>query len=148
MKFKISHHDHRDLYYAIGKSLSKALKDYSQHEPQLVANIVWHITNQLNRITFNNGLEIQTGGIFVHQQPQVKCIDFPEDSPGSVEIGDLLFLRTEKRNGVVCSRSALLLQAKKIRSIPASPDNKNQHHLYAKWPPFEYVWSTNALRNL
>ncbi len=146
MKFKISHDDHRNLYYAIEKSLSEALKNPSQSEPQLIANMVWHIPRQINGFTLcKNGLNIQAGGVFVHQQPQVSCGNFPEAMPQSVEIGDLLFLRTEKRNGTVSSRSALLLQAKKISSLPASPDNKNQHHLYAKWPPFEYVRSTSAL---
>ncbi len=141
-----SHNDFSTLRCAIGKSLSEALKDPSQHEPQLVANIVWHLPRQLNQIaSYSNGVEIQAGGVFVHSRSLVKCAGFPSKKPESVEIGDLLFLRTEKRNRNVSSRSALLLQAKKFDSLPVSVDNKNQHHLYANWPLFEYIRSTSSL---
>lgn len=43
-------------------------------------------------------------------------------------------------------RRALLLQAKKINRIPAAPDNKNQWHLYARWPKFKYAARSGALR--
>lgn len=146
MKFKISHSQYWGLKYAIGESLFKALKDRTQREPQLIANMVWHIPQQINSLALHKaGLNIQAGGVYVHQQPQVKCANFPEAMPQSVELGDLLFLRTEKRNGKVSSSSALLLQAKRFRNLPAKLDNNNQHHLYAKWPPFEYVRSTSRL---
>jgi hypothetical protein len=49
------------------------------------------------------------------------------------------------QGGKVVDRRALLLQAKKYKRLPATPDNKNQHHLYSQWPTFEYVRSTNKL---
>jgi hypothetical protein len=145
MKFKISHNDYNNLCYEIEKSLSAALKDLSQHEPQLVANMVWHVPRQLNGYILKKGLNIESGGVFVHQKPQVKCADFPDKKHESVEIGDVLFLRTEKQNGKVSSRSAFLFQAKKFNKLPAKPNNYNQHHLYANWPLFEYIRSSSVL---
>lgn len=88
---------------------------------------------------------ISASGVFVHAQPFVRCSSFPDDRPESVEIGDLLLLRSAVHAGAVLERRTLLLQAKKIPSVPATPGNRNQYHLYAEWPTFEYVCSTREL---
>jgi hypothetical protein len=136
------------LYQAIWEALSASLGYLSKSEPQLVANLVVNLPNELNGIKgFKNGFSVKAGSVFVHGQPFVKCDNFPDKTPASVEIGDLLLLRTGISNGRVIDRRALLLQAKKYTKLPAEPDNKNQYHLYAQWPAFEYVRSTADLNN-
>src|SRR5690606_4992138 len=66
-------------------------------------------------------------------------------SPASVELGDLLLIRTGVQYGKVRDRRAILLQAKKTGSIPVNRVDTNQHHLYAHWPVFTYVRSRSAL---
>jgi len=138
--------DYWQLLQAVTDGLDLALQNPRQSEPQLVANMVHHIPRAMNGMPQICGgrVSVKAGGVFVHQQPQVKCVGFPEPTPRSVELGDLLLIRSEKRRGTIQTRSALLLQAKKA-SLPATPDNKNQHHLYANWPTFEYTRSTLAL---
>lgn len=130
---------------AVDKALHKALQVPSKTEPQLIANLVWHLPNEINNLSFSHDFSVEIGGVFVHAQPFVKCNNFPKEKPKSVEIGDLLLLRTGVQGRTVVDCRALLLQAKKISSIPTSPDNENQHHLYEKWPPFVYSRSTRAL---
>lgn len=145
MKWSLSQHDYIQLFTEVHNAINLAIADPSLSEPQLVANLVWHLPRHLNRVTISGGYSIRSGGIFVHAQPLVKCGSFPEPTPHSVEIGDLLLLRTAIYHGTVIDRRAMLLQAKKICSTPARPDNINQHYLYARWPTFEYVRSTPAL---
>lgn len=149
MKHRINRIDYIRLHHAVISSLATSLAQPSQHEePQLVANMVYHIPRAINGFQFSvsgSKTDIQSGGVYIHSQPFVHCTYFPEERPNSVEIGDLLLLRTEKQGEQVISRHAILLQAKKFKSLPACPDNKNQHHLYAKWPPFKYVRSTSEL---
>jgi hypothetical protein len=133
----------RSLWRTIAESVSVALQDFSQSEPQLVANMVFQIPRAVNALQLT---AIQSGGVFVHQHPQAKCANFPKPKLGSVEIGDLLLLRTERRNGRIVSSSAFLLQAKKsARLLLHRPDNTNQHYLYARWPLFEYAYATRLL---
>ncbi len=131
--------DYSSIYRALHAGISEALKDPSQGEPQLVANLVHHIASSINGVgALSNGANVKSGGVFVHATPKVICNSFPESSPGYVEIGDLLLLRTEIVNGQLRSRSALLLQAKRESGLPATPDNANQLYLYEYWPEFEY----------
>jgi hypothetical protein len=91
-----------------------------------------------------NGCSVKAGSVFVHGRPLVTLTSesFPDPKPKSVEIGDLLILRTGMRGRKVVDRRALLLQAKKVLRFPAEPpDNRNQHYLYAHWPCFTYVKS-------
>lgn len=143
MKFTVAHNDQAQLRFSLKKALNQALQNISQNEPQLIANIVYHIPKAVNSLKLS--FPIVSGGIFVHQQPQVICKNFPTSSPQSVEIGDLLLLRSEIRRGTGKSTSALLLQAKKIDTVPISGLNANQHHLYSSWPSFEYIRSTAKL---
>jgi len=145
MKWDLNQADYHKLVNAVVHALSEAFKDPSKKEPQLVCNLVWYLPQWINGINFSRGYSVKSGGVFVHAQPFVKCDTFPDPVPASVEIGDLLLLRTGTQHGAVIDRRALLLQAKKIHHLPAKPDNKNQHHLYARWPSFEYVRSTAAL---
>ena len=143
------HEKRRDILDAIESAIIKALSDCSQHEPQLVANLVYHIPRAINEAAKEwkkaAGVDIRSGGIFVHQTPKVKVRNFPENGSKSVEIGDLLFLMTHKRWNGTIDRSSLLFQAKKAKRIPTDPDNMNQHHLYAYWPEYEYVRSGPSL---
>ena len=147
MKFELPPDLQRRLANQLWDGLESALQNPRQSEPQLVANLVYHISRAVNGLGPLSGRRhtVKAGGIFVHQQPQVLCDDYPEPPPKSVEIGDLLLLRTEVRDSVVRSRSALLLQAKKYKTLPVTPDNRNQYHLYATWPRFTYTRSTKKL---
>lgn len=124
---------------AICNALHRALHDHTKPEPQLVANLVFELPKQINMITPTGTTKVRAGGIFVHAQPFVTCKSFPDSIPKSVEIGDLLLIRTLVKNNTVIERRALLLQAKKAKSIPAVPDNENQWHLYERWPEFTYA---------
>lgn len=114
-------------------------------EPQLVANLVWQLPHHINQIQFQGPSKVSGGGIFVHAKPFVTCSSFPQIKPKSVEIGDLLFIRTLVEKNVVVERRALLLQAKKVNSVPATPDNDNQWHLYERWPAFTYALRSGGL---
>lgn len=141
MKWTINREDYWKLSEAVIIALHKAFHNLSQREPQLIANLVWYLSKQIHNISLSSGVSIKTGGVFVHAHPLVKCNSFPEPDPASVEIGDLLLLRTSLIDKTVVDRRAILLQAKKDTKLNPKPDNKNQHHLYAKWPQFEYVRS-------
>lgn len=148
MRFNLSMKEYAALSVALCEAMDLALAKPSQEEPQLVANMVCHLPRIINNLSWpNNGrYSVKSSGVFVHSQPYVKCNNFPNKTdPKSVEIGDLLLLRTYIERGEVKSRHALLLQAKKTNKLPTPIDNKNQHHLYATWPRFEYVRSTKDL---
>jgi len=145
MKWNVKGDYHVELEDVIDEALVDAFLDPSQSEPQLIANLVWYLPRYLNSIKPRSGVSIQSSGVFVHGQPFVKCTPFPNPTPQSVEIGDLLLLRTGLVNGRVSEQRALLLQAKKFQDPHKTPDNPNQHHLYDVWPTFEYVRSTPAL---
>lgn len=145
MRLTPSPSDYDNLLVAIHDAFRAAFRDPKQREEQLVANLVWRLPKQLNDVTLSGGNSLRTGGVFVHRQPLVKADSFPDAKNKSVEIGDLLLLRTAYHNGCLVDRRAMLLQAKKTKKLPARPDNKNQYHLYADWPRFEYVQSTPRL---
>jgi hypothetical protein len=114
-------------------------------EPQLVANLVWQLPHHINQIKFRGPSKISAGGVFVHARPFVTCDSFPKIKPKSVEIGDLLFIRTLVEKNVVVERRALLLQAKKVNRVPKKPDNDNQWYLYERWPAFKYELRSGGL---
>ncbi len=145
MKMPFSPLEVAQLDDAIAAAVHTAFRDLSSSEPQLVANLVSALPDYVNKISFSGGNKVKAGGVFVHAQPFVTCASFPESSPASVEIGDLLLLRTLVVSGQIKERRALLLQAKKAGGIPATPDNKNQWHLYEQWPRFEYARRSGGL---
>jgi hypothetical protein len=130
----------------VAYALAEAFKNPSQSEPQLVANFVFEFVKTFNSVKLPEAMKITAGGVFVHARPLVSCQSFPKTEPSSVEIGDLLLIRTLVVNGQVSERRALLLQAKKANSIPAVPDNKNQWHLYEQWPRFSYAARSGRLK--
>ena len=130
--------DMRLIGDAIAAALLDAFKDPKLSEPQLVANLVRELPKHINSIRLSGTTKVSAGGVFVHARPFVTCTSFPVAKPSSVEIGDLLLIRTLVVNNKVDERRALLLQAKKADSIPATPDNQNQWHLYEQWPQFTY----------
>jgi hypothetical protein len=123
----------RDIENALCKALCLALGNTKQKEPQLVANIVFYIPKIINSL---NIAQIKSGGVFVHQKPIVQY----KGAKKGCEIGDLLLLRTEKKNNGTSSHSAILLQAKKNKTNQGFSVklDKVQHDLYAKWPAFVY----------
>jgi len=143
MKFSVNAADLINLGSAINAALTVSLNNLSHKEPQLVANMVFHLPRAINSLSFSGGFSVKSGGVFVHGQPFVKCDSFPLVKPASVELGDLLLLRTGKHNGSVLDRRAMLIQAKKFKKLPVLSVDQNQHHLYAQWPEFEYVRSGN-----
>lgn len=146
MKALLPYEDRKNLVVAVFDALQDAFHNLSLHEPQLVANLVWQLPQHINKTQFTTGTLVSAGGIFVHARPLVTCKTFPEKTPVSVEIGDLLLIYTLVLNGNVKERRALLLQAKKTDSIPATPDNRNQWHLYEKWPQFTYAARSGKLK--
>lgn len=130
---------------AISHALYNAFRNLKLSEPQLVANLVCKLPKYLNAIHLSGTAKIKAGGVFVHARPFVTCDSFPELKPKSVEIGDLLLIRTLVVSGKVEERRALLLQAKKADCIPATPDNQNQWHLYEQWPRFTYALRSGGL---
>lgn len=142
MKWKIDQHGYCQLLHATGSAIQKALIVPTLHEPQLVANLAWHLPDTINSLKLSKGLSVKSGAVFVHAQPLVTSQSFPDKKPESVELGDLLLLRRNANGG---NQRAMLLQAKKFQKLPATPGNQNQHHLYALWPFFEYTRSTEAL---
>lgn len=133
MKIKLSEEECINLYREIFKAL-KTLPE-KDSEPRLVAKLVECLPEAIYNCAIP-GYDVKSCGVFIHQSPKVTCRDF---NGSSVELGDLLLVRTEKRNDKVVNRRAMLLQAKKIKGIPCDPDNKEQHHLYANWPTFKYT---------
>ncbi len=142
MRFNISPANYSKLLNAIGSGLFQALRQPAQTEPQLVANMACYVPQFINALKLP---DVHSAGVFVHGRPLVHCSNFPSPTPLSVEIGDLLLLRTIKNNGNVISRAALLLQAKKTNSLPFIPEHRNQYHLYSKWPSFQYT-APNSLK--
>jgi len=141
----ISQKDYRELRRLIFDATFESFQDLHQPEPRLVANLVWHLPRRLNGLSLSSGARIACSGVFVHAQPFVRSADFPQRTPASVELGDLLLLSTQVVAGEVVDRRAMLLQAKKAKHIPTMPDNPNQLYLYNYWPAFEYIRSTPAL---
>jgi hypothetical protein len=142
---RFNYKDYNKIHSAALKSLQHAFANPHLEEPKLIANMVWHLPRQVNKLILSGGISVRCGGVFTHSQPYVSSDAFPDSSLGSVEIGDLLLLHTALRRGQVEDRRAMLLQAKKADHWPVPIDNQNQHYLYEEWPTFEYVRSTSAL---
>jgi len=141
MIWPLTHQEQWDLVSAMYQATRLALYNPMDSEPDLIAKLVKELPNALNQVTLAPGNNLLTGGVFIHNQPKVTCANFPDPSPASVELGDLLLIRTGVHNGKVYDRRAILLQAKKTGSIPVKSVEANQHHLYAQWPTFTYVRS-------
>lgn len=137
-----------DIVNAVDRAVYEAFQIPTLSEPQLVANLVWTLPHYINQVKFSGVTKVSAGGIFVHAQPFVVCNQFPENEPKSVEIGDLLLVRTLVEKNAVVERHALLLQAKKVDSVPAIPDNGNQWYLYDQWPEFTYAKNSGFLTGL
>lgn len=137
--------DMRAIRFAVCRALHNAFKNPAQSEPQLVANLVFEFPGEINQIKLSGTTQISAGGVFVHSRPLVACSSFPKPTPRSVEIGDLLLVRTLVVSKEIKEKRALLLQAKKADNIPAKPDNENQWHLYEKWPRFTYAARSGGL---
>lgn len=139
MKITIQPTDQTGLSHAVGSALNVAFQDIKQDEPQLIANLAWELPLHINAIKMTGPSTITAGSVFVHARPLVHSDTFPDKEKYSVEIGDVLFIRTLVTKGEIKERRALLYQAKKPPSIPTTPDNENQWHLYANWPEFKYA---------
>ncbi|HPT72045.1 MAG TPA: hypothetical protein PLE74_07165 [Candidatus Cloacimonadota bacterium] len=132
----------------IKQELVRAIYDninFDESEPRIVAKLISLLTGTINGqivqgLFSESGLKISSGGVFTHQQPQVKSPEFPQN--GAVEIGDLLLVMNfERRNGTI-DRTAVLYQVKKLEH----PDNNdNQRYLYNNWPEFDYFRSSPRL---
>lgn len=145
MKVHLPPGDIERLGDAVEHALHDAFRDLTRSEPQLIANLVAALPKCVNGISLSGPAKIKVGGVFVHAQPFVSCASFPDKTKVSVEIGDLLLIRTLVVNQKIGERRALLLQAKKADSIPTIPDNPNQWHLYEQWPRFTYAARSGGL---
>lgn len=139
-------HEKLELHEAITEALNKAFSNFSCTEPQLIANLVFELPNRINGMKWRSEKIITAGGVFVHSKPLVTCSSFPDTSSKSVEIGDILIVRTYVLRGRIEERRALLFQAKKVGKIPTAPDKINQWHLYERWPAFNYANGSGNLK--
>lgn len=117
MRVRLPVNDIVKIVDAVACALSQAFKNPKSSEPQLVANLVYELPNHINKVALSGTAKVEAGGIFVHARPFVSCASFPDTQPGSVEIGDLLLIRTLVINKTVMERRALLLQAKKLVAL-------------------------------
>ena len=124
------------FFRAIHAAITDSFHDTSLSEPNMVARFMYEIVQRVNSI---QPCSVRAGGVFVHASPLVSCGDFPRATPASVELGDLLLIRSELVNGKRTKQAALILQAKKTDRLPCAPDNENQYHLYSSWPTFTYA---------
>ena len=129
--------DRLNLEHAVFDAVRNAFNDHHLPEPQLVANLAWHLPQRLRNSQFAQ-LHLGVGSVFIHGQPLVHSPRFPKPSTKSVELGDLLLVRTLVQHGTPVERRALMLQAKKSQKPTVKPDNENQWFLYERWPLFTY----------
>lgn len=125
----------RAIHGAISTSFT-GVTSTNPKEPQVVANFMYEIVQGIKSI---QPCRVRAGGVFVHASPLVSCGNFPSTTSESVELSDLLLIRSKVINGVRSKQAGLLLQAKKADRLPCTPDNENQHHLYSLWPTFTYT---------
>jgi hypothetical protein len=158
MNGRTNSHNYARIYLAVRDALNTTFSNLSIFEPQMVADMAVliprivedmaiHIPLHINRTSLKGGLSLRTSCVFIHQQPFVECDSFPSLTPQSVELGDILFLRTGINRGKVVDRRAMLIQVKKTDDFNKAPDNINQYHLYSQWPPFRYTRASSALKN-
>jgi|SRR5690625_3726332 len=145
MTLNLSSCDYAKLAEAIFCTLENSFSNIQEYEPKLISNFVYYLPKYINDYNFSKKIIIKSGGIFIHANPLITCKSFPDKSPKSVEIGDLLLIRTLVINKKPQERRALMLQAKKTKNIPTTPDNKNQWHIYEKWPMFTYAKRSGTL---
>lgn len=120
------------IYESIGIAIYESLA-IGKDEPNKVAQLTYRIPKNINGLNLTtNGYSLSVGGVFVHQRPYIFF-----DGGKKVELGDLLLISTVI-DSKGTQRKAMLLQAKMFDSLPARPDNPNQHQLYREWPPFQY----------
>ncbi|MBF0099029.1 MAG: hypothetical protein HQM04_16530 [Magnetococcales bacterium] len=127
---------------ALTKSVVITPGKASYDEAQIIANMVFHFTNDFHVLSGkykNFSVDASIGSIFVHQRPYVKITKSPCNIGKSIEIGDLLLFKHRTQGSPVWKRSSLLLQAKRTNSLHDTPGNLDQHCLYVCWPEFEYV---------
>lgn len=106
-------------------------------EPNIVANFMFDIINAINK---KENHEIKAGGVFIHASPYVSFVKANSKKTSTVELGDLLLIRTEFRKNVSIKRTAMIFQVKKTKSIPYhNKNNDEQYYLYSTWPTFTYT---------
>lgn len=128
----------------LAQAILEADLNFDDAEPRIVSRLLSALMGAFNGniagLLSEAGLSVSAGGVFVHQQPQVKSFEFPQKK--AVEIGDLLLIMNFERENGTIDRTALLYQVKK----DDYPDrNENQQYLYKNWPRFEYFRSTPRL---
>lgn len=94
MTFLLHSQDIPAVRRAVTLALKDAFKNLKSSEPQLVANLVVELPKRINQLALTGSGTLAAGGVFVHAQPRVTCTTFPAAEPASVEIGDLLLIRT------------------------------------------------------
>lgn len=131
---------HRHFYpllvEEIHNSIMSSFQNTNLSEPNIIAKFMYEIVQRINNLQLST---IRAGGVFIHSSPLVSCRNFPNPSPASVELGDLLLVRSEIIPGSPIKRAALLLQAKKVNQFRCMPNNGNQYFLYSNWPTFKYI---------
>lgn len=125
----------------IAIAIHKTLQHPLGTEPQLVAKLMWNLIDGITQAKINS---TSIGGVFVHASPLVTCSTFPSPTPTSVELGDMLLIRST-RTSTTWNRQALLLQAKMANTPLKNPGSPNQHHLYANAPEFKYASGMGSL---
>lgn len=143
MSLEEAHKEKDTILSIIANGLAKVFKDTNRTEEIIVADLVINlpkiINTELSPLFRRYRINAQSGSVFVHGKPWAKSAFFPESTPKSVEIADLLLIMTYVQLDGSISRNSLLLQAKMVDQIPFIPDHHNQHHLYVYWPKFEWI---------
>lgn len=133
------------IYQAINAAIEYAFHNTNLPEPRLVANFLRRLTHNINdeqtRFRSHSGVKVHAGGIFIHASPFVSYKKSHNTPPVTIELGDLLLIKTVVDQREIKNQSALLLQVKKTVQIPESStnQNQNQYYLYSTWPTFTYT---------
>lgn len=142
-----SAHEHRtEIMKILNCALTESYSTRPLIEVNVVASLVRNITRTINHeirpFLNNHQVFVSASGVFIHGRPLVTSNRFPESTPKSVELGDLLLLTTyiPPWNHYI-NTQAMLIQAKIAENKGPKPDNMNQLYLYGFWPEFEYVRS-------
>jgi hypothetical protein len=142
----LSNNDIVALALAVIQTLRDSFGNPADTEPQMVARLAKNLPRHISEINLESPTKVSAGSVFIHSRPYVTWDSFVRNGNSSVEIGDVLFVRRNVRGGKIVESHALMLQAKKIARLPATPDNVNQWYLYQAWPRFKYTRGVSPKR--
>lgn len=127
-----------DIEVCITRCMNNAFNACSPRNPQepdFVAELVQGIPQDLYKSlnTYVPEYQFAVSGVFCHQKPLAVF-----GAPKNPELGDILLVYIEENQFSVKKCNALLMQAKKFRTIPHIVPSAEEHQLklYEEWPTF------------